>query len=107
MRNCNKSMTEESKRPSLTLMPVGTTGMKQGSTGKVFKCLIPPGVTRKDRQRPARHREQPDGTGNNRDGTVVPPGPIQTPAELRKRIGCRRWCPGECRQSPGIATVQR
>ncbi|KAH3858742.1 hypothetical protein DPMN_101371 [Dreissena polymorpha] len=31
-----------------------------------------------------------DGTGNNRDGTVGPPGPIQTPAELRQ-------LPGECR----------
>ncbi|KAH3886625.1 hypothetical protein DPMN_010636 [Dreissena polymorpha] len=111
MRNCNKSvtegMTEGSKRSSLTMMVVGTTGMKQGSTGKVLKGLIPPGVTGKDRQRPARHREQPDGTGNNRDGTVVPPGPIQTPAELRNRIGCRRCRSGECRQSPGIATVQR
>ncbi|KAH3837190.1 hypothetical protein DPMN_110570 [Dreissena polymorpha] len=56
------------------------------------------------REGPARHREQPDGTGNNRDGTIVPPGPIQSPAEIRKRTGCRRWCPGECRQSPGIAT---
>ncbi|KAH3768297.1 hypothetical protein DPMN_169509 [Dreissena polymorpha] len=26
-----------------------------------------------------------DGTRNNRDGTVAPPGPIQTPAELRQR----------------------
>ncbi|KAH3848583.1 hypothetical protein DPMN_090962 [Dreissena polymorpha] len=26
-----------------------------------------------------------NGTGNNRDGTVSPPGPIQTPAELRLR----------------------
>ncbi|KAH3874799.1 hypothetical protein DPMN_038052 [Dreissena polymorpha] len=28
-----------------------------------------------------------DGTGNKRDGTVAPPGPIQTPAELRQRSG--------------------
>ncbi|KAH3862738.1 hypothetical protein DPMN_025711 [Dreissena polymorpha] len=27
------------------------------------------------------------GTGNNRDGTVAPPGPIQTLAELRQRHG--------------------
>ncbi|KAH3750611.1 hypothetical protein DPMN_185138 [Dreissena polymorpha] len=31
-----------------------------------------------------------DSTGNNRDGNVAPPGPIQTPAELRQRHGeCR------------------
>ncbi|KAH3802316.1 hypothetical protein DPMN_155991 [Dreissena polymorpha] len=77
------------------MMPVGTTGINRGSTGRVLKCLITPGVTGKDR-----HREQPDGT-------VVPPGPIKTPAELRQRTGCRRWCPGECRQSPVIATVHR
>ncbi|KAH3842945.1 hypothetical protein DPMN_116451 [Dreissena polymorpha] len=35
-----------------------------------------------------------DGTGNNQDGTVAPPGPIQTPAELRQSTGCRQWCPG-------------
>ncbi|KAH3730178.1 hypothetical protein DPMN_056159 [Dreissena polymorpha] len=48
-----------------------------------------------------------DGTGNNLNGTVAPPGHIQTPAGLRQRHGCRRWCPGECRHSPGIATVHR
>ncbi|KAH3791527.1 hypothetical protein DPMN_145015 [Dreissena polymorpha] len=43
------------------------------------------------------NRESPERTGNdrrgirnNRDGTVAPPGPIQTPIELRQ-------CPGECR----------
>ncbi|KAH3791525.1 hypothetical protein DPMN_145013 [Dreissena polymorpha] len=52
------------------------------------------------RQRPERHREQPGRLRNNRDGTVAPPGPIQTPAELRQR-------PGECRCSPGKATVYK
>ncbi|KAH3787521.1 hypothetical protein DPMN_165645 [Dreissena polymorpha] len=34
------------------------------------------------------------GAGNNRDGTVAQPGPIQTPAEIRQHPGCRRWCLG-------------
>ncbi|KAH3830304.1 hypothetical protein DPMN_103544 [Dreissena polymorpha] len=42
------------------------------------------------REGPATTGEAPGTTGNNRDGTVAPPGPIQTPAELRQR-------PGECR----------
>ncbi|KAH3717160.1 hypothetical protein DPMN_059940 [Dreissena polymorpha] len=46
-----------------------------------------PGRTGNDRRGTGNNR---NGTGNNRDGTVAPPGPIQTPAELRQR-------PGECR----------
>ncbi|KAH3841618.1 hypothetical protein DPMN_115090 [Dreissena polymorpha] len=46
-----------------------------------------PGRTGIDRRGTGNNR---DGTGNNRDGTVAPPGPIQTPEELRER-------PGECR----------
>ncbi|KAH3864888.1 hypothetical protein DPMN_027919 [Dreissena polymorpha] len=68
----------------------GSTGMNRVSTGKVLKCLIPPGVTGNNR----------DGTGNNRDGAVAPTGPVQTPTELRQR-------PGECRQSLSIATVHK
>ncbi|KAH3856550.1 hypothetical protein DPMN_099140 [Dreissena polymorpha] len=45
-----------------------------------------PGRIGNDRRGTGNNR---DGTGNNRDGTVAPPGPIQTPAELRQR-------PGEC-----------
>ncbi|KAH3774952.1 hypothetical protein DPMN_176347 [Dreissena polymorpha] len=45
------------------------------------------GRTGNDRRGTGNNR---DGTGNNRDGTVAPPGPIQTPTELRQR-------PGECR----------
>ncbi|KAH3838938.1 hypothetical protein DPMN_112355 [Dreissena polymorpha] len=52
--------------PALYRDASGTTGMNRGSTGKVLKCLIPPGVTGKDRQRPARHREQP---GRHRSST--------------------------------------
>ncbi|KAH3818326.1 hypothetical protein DPMN_119930 [Dreissena polymorpha] len=52
--------------PGLYRDATGTTGMNWGSTGKVLKCLIPPGVTRKDRQRPTRHREQP---GRHRSST--------------------------------------
>ncbi|KAH3734356.1 hypothetical protein DPMN_040795 [Dreissena polymorpha] len=58
---------------------------------------------RKDRQRLAPHR---DGTGNNWDGTVAPPGPIQTPAELRQRPGGAplRYIskPALCRDATGI-----
>jgi len=65
----------------------GWTGKNRGSTGKVLKCLIPPGVTGNDRRGTGNNW---GGTGNNRDGTVAPPGPIQTPAELRQRpVECR------------------
>ncbi|KAH3826597.1 hypothetical protein DPMN_128506 [Dreissena polymorpha] len=50
-----------------------------------------PGRTDNDRRGTGNNR---DGTRNNRDGTVAPPGPIQTPAEIRKRPD---WSPGECR----------
>ncbi|KAH3828241.1 hypothetical protein DPMN_130194 [Dreissena polymorpha] len=40
-----------------------------------------PGTTGNDRRGTRNNR---DCTGNNRDGTVVPPGPKQTPAELRR-----------------------
>ncbi|KAH3695263.1 hypothetical protein DPMN_082720 [Dreissena polymorpha] len=56
-----------------------------------------PGRTGNDRRGTGNNR---DGDGNNWDGTVAPPGPIQTPAELRQRLG-------ECRYSPGIATVYK
>ncbi|KAH3708941.1 hypothetical protein DPMN_068399 [Dreissena polymorpha] len=46
-----------------------------------------PGRTGNDRRGIGNNR---DGNGNNRDGSVAPPGPIQTPEELRQR-------PGECR----------
>ncbi|KAH3896048.1 hypothetical protein DPMN_020221 [Dreissena polymorpha] len=75
----------------------GTNGNNRGSTGKVLKGRT--GNDRRPRQQPGWHRD-------NRDETAAPPGPIQTPAELRQRPG-RRCCPGECRQCPGIATVHR
>ncbi|KAH3736804.1 hypothetical protein DPMN_043377 [Dreissena polymorpha] len=68
--------------PGLYRDALGTTKMNRGSTGKVLKCLIPQGVTGKDRQRPVRHREQP---GRHRSSTGAN-------AELRQHIGCRRWC---------------
>ncbi|KAH3858574.1 hypothetical protein DPMN_101202 [Dreissena polymorpha] len=43
-----------------------------------------PGRTGNDRRGTGNNRY---GTGNNRDGTVAPPGPIQTPVELRQRPG--------------------
>ncbi|KAH3717057.1 hypothetical protein DPMN_059837 [Dreissena polymorpha] len=52
----------------------GSTGMNWRSTGDERDFLIVEylrdalGLTVKDRQRPARYREQRDGTGNNRDG---------------------------------------
>ncbi|KAH3838995.1 hypothetical protein DPMN_112413 [Dreissena polymorpha] len=62
--------------------------------------MLPPGS-------PGRTGNDRRGTGNNRDGTVALPGPIQTPAELRQSIGSHLWWSGECRQSSGIATVHR
>ncbi|KAH3846743.1 hypothetical protein DPMN_089046 [Dreissena polymorpha] len=56
-----------------------------------------PGRTGNDRRGTGNNR---DGTGNNRDGPVAPPGPIQTPVELRQR-------PDECRKSPGITKVYK
>ncbi|KAH3834494.1 hypothetical protein DPMN_107822 [Dreissena polymorpha] len=53
-----------------------------------------------NRESPGRTGNDRRCTGNNWDGTVAPPGPIQTPAELRQR-------PGECRSSPGVATVYK
>ncbi|KAH3884494.1 hypothetical protein DPMN_008475 [Dreissena polymorpha] len=50
-----------------------------------------PGRTDNDRRGAGKNR---DGTRNNRDFTVAPPGPIQTSAELRQHPGCRWWCPG-------------
>ncbi|KAH3857924.1 hypothetical protein DPMN_100619 [Dreissena polymorpha] len=41
-----------------------------------------PGRTGNDRRGTGNNR---DGTGNNQDGTVTPPGPVQTPTELRQR----------------------
>ncbi|KAH3730204.1 hypothetical protein DPMN_056185 [Dreissena polymorpha] len=86
MRNCNKCVTEGSKRPSLTMMPVWTTGMNRGS-GKVLKCLIPPGVTGKDRQRPVRHWEQPgrqrEQPGRHRSSTGAHADPGRATATHR------------------------
>ncbi|KAH3856116.1 hypothetical protein DPMN_098696 [Dreissena polymorpha] len=84
----------------------GSTGMNPGSIGddrdepgkpglqreiiKMFNTSRmnreSPGRTGNDRRGTGNNR---DGTGNNRNGTVAPPGPIQTPVELRQR-------PGEC-----------
>ncbi|KAH3693172.1 hypothetical protein DPMN_192574 [Dreissena polymorpha] len=69
----------------------GSTGMNRGSIGddrdEPGKTGAPPG---KLENSPGRTGNDRRGTGNNRDSTVAPPGPIQTPAELRQR-------PGECR----------
>jgi hypothetical protein len=44
-----------------------------------------------------------DCTGNNRDGTVALPGPIQTPVEVRQRGKVKPRCmPTESRYSYGI-----
>ncbi|KAH3823572.1 hypothetical protein DPMN_125380 [Dreissena polymorpha] len=61
-----------------------------------------PGRTGNDRRGSGNNR---DCTGNNRDGIVAPPGPIQTPAELRQRPGCRRWCPGGAQVNAGRVLV--
>ncbi|KAH3856177.1 hypothetical protein DPMN_098760 [Dreissena polymorpha] len=54
--------------PSLTMMPVETSGMNQGSTEKVLKCLIPPGVTRENnRTAPGTTRTAPDSIGAHTD----------------------------------------
>ncbi|KAH3792417.1 hypothetical protein DPMN_145913 [Dreissena polymorpha] len=75
--------------PGSTGMNRGSTGMNGGSIGydrdEPGKTVAPPGKYLNDRQRTARQREQRDGT---------------TPAELLQRLG-------ECRYSPGIATVYK
>ncbi|KAH3788028.1 hypothetical protein DPMN_166156 [Dreissena polymorpha] len=53
-----------------------------------------------NRESPARTGKDQRGNGNERDGIVAPPGPMQTSSLLRQR-------PGECRHSPGIATVHK
>ncbi|KAH3735720.1 hypothetical protein DPMN_042255 [Dreissena polymorpha] len=55
-----------------------TTEHNRGSTGKS------PGRTGNDRGGTGNNR---DCTGNNRDGTLAPPGPKHTPAELQQRRG--------------------
>ncbi|KAH3860359.1 hypothetical protein DPMN_023257 [Dreissena polymorpha] len=40
-----------------------------------------------NQESPGRTGNDRCGTGNNWDGTVAPPGPIQTPVELRQRPG--------------------
>ncbi|KAH3705255.1 hypothetical protein DPMN_080323 [Dreissena polymorpha] len=47
-----------------------------------------------NRESPGRTGNNRCGTGNNRDGIVASLGPIHTPAELRQRPGCSKWCPG-------------
>ncbi|KAH3715508.1 hypothetical protein DPMN_058219 [Dreissena polymorpha] len=61
-----------------------------------------PGRTGNDRHGSGNNR---DGTGNNRNGTVASSGPIQTPAELRQRPGCRRWCPSGAPVNAGRVPV--
>ncbi|KAH3881525.1 hypothetical protein DPMN_005451 [Dreissena polymorpha] len=39
------------------------------------------------RESPGRTGNDRRGNGNNRDGTLAPPGPKHTPAELRQRPG--------------------
>ncbi|KAH3820517.1 hypothetical protein DPMN_122261 [Dreissena polymorpha] len=56
-------------------------GLYRDSTGKVLKCLIPPGKTGNDRCGTGNNR---DGTGNIRDGTYTDPG---------RATATRRWCP--------------
>ncbi|KAH3713570.1 hypothetical protein DPMN_073362 [Dreissena polymorpha] len=52
------------------------------------------------------NRESPGRTGNDRRGTgVAQPGPTQTPADLRQRPGCRRWCPGGAPVNAGRVPV--
>ncbi|KAH3793367.1 hypothetical protein DPMN_146875 [Dreissena polymorpha] len=72
--------SDEPRKPDLhreSIKKCNTSGMNRES----------PRRTGNDRRGTENNR---DGTGNNRDGTLAPPGPIQTPAELRQH-------PGECR----------
>ncbi|KAH3796638.1 hypothetical protein DPMN_150207 [Dreissena polymorpha] len=74
----------------------GSTGMNRGSTeddqGKPglhresIKMFNTAGMNRESPGRTGNDRRR---TGNNQDGTVAPPGPIQTPAELRQRPDLR------------------
>ncbi|KAH3882480.1 hypothetical protein DPMN_006420 [Dreissena polymorpha] len=83
----------------------GSTGMNRGRP-EIFNTsgmnLESPVRTGNDRRGTGINL---DCTGNNRGGTVVPPGPIQTPAELRQRPGCRRFCPGGAPMNAGRVPV--
>ncbi|KAH3815974.1 hypothetical protein DPMN_144513 [Dreissena polymorpha] len=64
--------------------------MNRGKPGLRRESIKMFNTSGKNRESPGRTGNNRCGTGNNRDGTVAPPGPIQSPAELRQR-------PGECR----------
>ncbi|KAH3705460.1 hypothetical protein DPMN_080534 [Dreissena polymorpha] len=68
--------------------------------GEIFKSINGKYL----RESPGRTGNDRRGTGNNRDGTVAPPGPIQTLAELRQRSGCRR-CSGGAPVNAGRVPV--
>ncbi|KAH3828463.1 hypothetical protein DPMN_130436 [Dreissena polymorpha] len=70
-----------------TRMNRGSTGIKRGQPGLHRESNIMFNTSGRHREGPATTDAAPritDSTGNNRDGTVAPPGPIQTPAELRQ-----------------------
>jgi len=90
----------------------GLTGDNRGSTGKVFKCLIPPGWTRSYREGPAT-TSVASGTTGTVPGTTgikhLNTFPVESRLSPVKPGRCRSsagvWCrysPGECRRSDGI-----
>ncbi|KAH3741644.1 hypothetical protein DPMN_048369 [Dreissena polymorpha] len=75
-----------------------STGMNRERPGLHLESIKMFNTSRMNRQSPGR-----TSTGNNRNGTLAPPGP-NTP---RRAPATPRWSPGECRQSPFIATLHK
>ena len=103
--------------PEWTVDDRGQPGLHQGSTGKVLKCIIPPGWT-------GSHRVGPATTGLAPGTTGTVPGttgmkhlnifPVESRLSPVKPGRCRSsagvWCrysPGECRRSDGIPGLCR
>ncbi|KAH3833896.1 hypothetical protein DPMN_107212 [Dreissena polymorpha] len=59
--------------------------MNRGKPGLHRESIKNVNTSGMNRESPRRTGNDRRGTGNNRDGTVAPPVPIQTQAELRQR----------------------
>ncbi|KAH3692332.1 hypothetical protein DPMN_194782 [Dreissena polymorpha] len=64
-----------------------------------------------NRESPGRTGNDRRGNGNNQDGTREQPGRHRSStgalADPGRATAMPRWSSGECRQSPGIATVYK
>ncbi|KAH3893660.1 hypothetical protein DPMN_017810 [Dreissena polymorpha] len=86
-------------------MNPGSTGMNRGQPALHRQTIKMFNTSKMNRKSPGRTGNDgrgtgnnQDGTGNNPDGTIAPPGPIQTPAELRQ-------CPGGAPVNAGRVPV--